>query len=69
MLGEFGLAALCYPIAPLVPSITFTGFSRWMSPELLDVDPDSDDVVVPTVSSDIWALACTIFEVSRLGFV
>ncbi|CAE6467981.1 unnamed protein product [Rhizoctonia solani] len=62
-LGEFGLAALCYPLAPLASSITFTGFSRWMSPELLDIDPDNEDPVVPTTSSDIWALGCTIFEI------
>ncbi|KAG8730697.1 hypothetical protein FRC11_006064, partial [Ceratobasidium sp. 423] len=63
-IGEFGLAALCYPLAPLASSITFTGFSRWMSPELLDVDLDDDDAVtVSTTYSDIWALGCTIFEV------
>ncbi|CAE6509743.1 unnamed protein product [Rhizoctonia solani] len=62
-IGEFGLAALCYPLAPLASAITFTGFSRWMSPELLDVDPDDDALIVSTTFSDIWALGCTIFEV------
>ncbi|EUC54179.1 calcium-independent phospholipase A2-gamma, putative, partial [Rhizoctonia solani AG-3 Rhs1AP] len=62
-IGEFGLTALCYHIAPQVPSIVFTGFSRWMSPELLDLDPDGDVSVDSTLGSDIWALACTIYEI------
>ncbi|CAE6531163.1 unnamed protein product [Rhizoctonia solani] len=62
-IGEFGLAALCYPLAPLASAITFTGFSRWMSPELLDMDPDDDIPLVSSMPSDIWALGCTIFEV------
>lgn len=66
-IGEFGLAALCYHIAPLVPSVTFTGFSRWMSPELFDLGPDGD--VRPTLASDVWALACTMYEVSLIDFV
>jgi serine/threonine protein kinase len=63
-IGEFGLANLCQTIAPLVPSITFTGFSRWRSPELLDIDPDEDSIIVPTKASDIWSLGCTVYEVS-----
>ncbi|KAL5638034.1 hypothetical protein ACGC1H_002339 [Rhizoctonia solani] len=62
-IGEFGLTVLCYHIAPQVPSIAFTGFSRWMSPELLDLNPDGDVSVEATVDSDIWALACTIYEI------
>ncbi|CUA69862.1 Serine/threonine-protein kinase flr-4 [Rhizoctonia solani] len=62
-IGEFGLAALCYPLAPLASAITFTGFSRWMSPELLDMDPDDETPTVPSMPSDIWALGCTIFEI------
>ncbi|CAE6477391.1 unnamed protein product [Rhizoctonia solani] len=62
-IGEFGLAGLCYQTAPFFPSVSFSGFSRWMSPELLDVDPDGDSMVEPTMRSDIWALGCTIHEI------
>lgn len=61
-IGEFGLTALCYRVAPLVPSVIFTGFSRWMSPELFSLDPDGANAH-PTTASDIWALACTLFEI------
>lgn len=63
-IGEFGLAALCHPFAALVPSISFTGLSRWLSPELLDTD--EDDEVTPTTASDVWALGCTMLEVYAL---
>ncbi|KAG9096021.1 hypothetical protein FRC06_009167 [Ceratobasidium sp. 370] len=59
-IGEFGLAALCCPVAADTPSISFSGLSRWMSPELLDIG--IDDEVTPTRESDIWALGCTLFE-------
>ncbi|KAG8794987.1 hypothetical protein FRC12_019314 [Ceratobasidium sp. 428] len=61
VVGEFGLAALCYPFAAHVPSISYTGFSRWLSPELLGYD--ADDIAQPTLASDIWALGCTLFEI------
>lgn len=35
-----------------------------MSPELFDLNLDGKNVL-PTMASDIWALGCTIFEVSR----
>ncbi|CAE6509996.1 unnamed protein product [Rhizoctonia solani] len=60
-IGEFGLAALCYPVALWVPSITFEGFSRWMSPELLELEPEGN--YTPTKESDMWALACVIWEI------
>ncbi|CEL63319.1 putative serine/threonine-protein kinase WNK6 OS=Oryza sativa subsp, japonica GN=WNK6 PE=2 SV=1 [Rhizoctonia solani AG-1 IB] len=63
-IGEFGLAQLCFQEAARFPSVIFSGFSRWMSPELLDVDPDSDDITQPTMASDIWALGCTILEIT-----
>ncbi|EUC55600.1 tyrosine kinase domain protein [Rhizoctonia solani AG-3 Rhs1AP] len=62
-IGEFGLAALCYQISPFVPSISFDGFSRWMSKELLAIDPITKSSLSPTTQSDIWALACTILEI------
>ncbi|KAG8731936.1 hypothetical protein FRC11_001478, partial [Ceratobasidium sp. 423] len=60
-IGEFGLTALCYHVAPLLSTVVFTGFNRWMSPELFDFE--SDSAPAPTVASDIWALACTLFEI------
>ncbi|CAE6427743.1 unnamed protein product [Rhizoctonia solani] len=62
-IGEFGLTALCYHVAPFAPSISFNGFSRWMSPELLSIDPNTGSSVSPNKESDIWALACTILEI------
>ncbi|KAJ1305025.1 hypothetical protein OPQ81_000066 [Rhizoctonia solani] len=60
-IGEFGLTALCYHVAPLLPTVVFTGFNRWMSPELFDFQ--SEGAPAPTVASDMWALACTLFEI------
>ncbi|CAE6510919.1 unnamed protein product [Rhizoctonia solani] len=60
-IGEFGLTALCYHIAPLLSTVVFTGFNRWMGPELFNFELGSTPI--PTVASDIWALACTIFEI------
>ncbi|KAF8599961.1 kinase-like protein [Ceratobasidium sp. AG-I] len=60
-IGEFGLATLCDPFSTLLPSISFVGDSRWMSPELIDVD--IDEPTVPTTRSDIWAIGCTLFEI------
>ncbi|KAH7338423.1 kinase-like domain-containing protein [Rhizoctonia solani] len=60
-IGEFGLTALCYHAAPLLSTVVFTGFNRWMSPELFNFE--SDSIPTPTLASDIWALACTIFEI------
>ncbi|KAG8794239.1 hypothetical protein FRC12_000091 [Ceratobasidium sp. 428] len=61
VVGEFGLAATCYPFAAYAPSISFDGLTRWFSPELLD--DDTDQVPQPTLTSDVWALGCTIYEV------
>lgn len=54
-------------MAPLAPSITFAGFSRWMSPELLDIEPDTEEVISLSQSSDIWAVACTILEAGDMN--
>ncbi|KAG8780198.1 hypothetical protein FRC12_023349 [Ceratobasidium sp. 428] len=62
-IGEFGLSFLTRDFALHAPSISQAGLSRWMSPELVDVDPDTG-TVVPTTASDVWALACTLLEVS-----
>ncbi|KAG6818671.1 hypothetical protein H0H93_002930 [Arthromyces matolae] len=40
------------------------GSIRWQAPELLD--PRRDDIAHNTVQSDIYALACVLYEVSRL---
>jgi serine/threonine protein kinase len=47
----------------LAPSISQVDLSRWMSPEL--VNPDTEEEPRPTTASDVWALACTLFEVSH----
>lgn len=60
-IGEFGLAALCDPFSSFVPSVSLSGLVRWLSPELLDMDLDSE--VKPTTASDIWALGCVFLEV------
>jgi serine/threonine protein kinase len=59
-LGEFGLAMLTQEFLTLAPSVLLTGICRWMSPELLE----SKGKVVGTIASDIWALGCTMYEVS-----
>ncbi|KAG8789952.1 hypothetical protein FRC12_013060 [Ceratobasidium sp. 428] len=61
-IGEFGLSFLARDFALNAPSISQAGLSRWMSPELVDIDPDTG-VVVPTTASDVWALACTLLEI------
>lgn len=62
-IGEFGLAMLTEHFGLLAPSIFREGLTRWMSPELIDPDAE-DEAMVPTTSSDVWALGCTLFEVS-----
>ncbi|KAG9091446.1 hypothetical protein FS749_016541 [Ceratobasidium sp. UAMH 11750] len=58
-LGEFGLAKLTQGFATLAPTISHSGICRWMSPELFD----SDNEIITTRASDIWALGCTLYEV------
>ncbi|KAG9102381.1 hypothetical protein FS749_004167 [Ceratobasidium sp. UAMH 11750] len=58
-LGEFGLAMLAQEFATLVPTVSFDGLCRWMSPELLR----NENALLFTLSSDIWALGCTLFEI------
>lgn len=41
--------------------MSFNGASRWMSPELLDIDVGDD--MMATTASDMWALGCTLLEV------
>ncbi|KAG8715196.1 hypothetical protein FRC09_016826 [Ceratobasidium sp. 395] len=61
-IGEFGLSFLTRDFALHAHSISQAGLSRWMSPELVNIDPDTG-TVVPTTASDIWALACTLLEI------
>ncbi|KAG8716344.1 hypothetical protein FRC08_009594 [Ceratobasidium sp. 394] len=61
LIGEFGLAALCYPFAAYVPSISFADLNRWLSPELFN--NNKDGTIRPTIASDIWALGSTLFEI------
>lgn len=38
-----------------------------MSPELVDFDPEEGEVA-STIASDVWALGCTLLEVSQPMF-
>ncbi|KAF8594491.1 kinase-like protein [Ceratobasidium sp. AG-I] len=60
--GEFGLAAFTRSFALLAPSISYAGLSRWMSPELVNFDPE-EGAPRPTTASDVWALGCTLYEI------
>ncbi|KAG8789956.1 hypothetical protein FRC12_013064 [Ceratobasidium sp. 428] len=60
--GEFGLSLLTRDFALHAPSISQVGLSRWMSPELVDIDPDTG-TIIQTTASDVWALACTLLEI------
>ncbi|KAG8715197.1 hypothetical protein FRC09_016827 [Ceratobasidium sp. 395] len=61
-IGEFGLSFLTRGFALHAPSISQAGLSRWMSPELVDIDPDTG-TIIQTTASDVWALACTLLEI------
>ncbi|CAE6501859.1 unnamed protein product [Rhizoctonia solani] len=57
-LGEFGLSKSVAGFSHLVPSITVTGMTRWMSPEYFnDSEPGLD-----TIPGDIWSFGCTLLE-------
>ncbi|KAG9124119.1 hypothetical protein FRC07_012764 [Ceratobasidium sp. 392] len=60
--GEFGLSFSIRNFALLAPSVSQAGLSRWMSPELVNIDPDVG-IVVLTTASDVWALGCTLMEI------
>ncbi|GAB1520348.1 hypothetical protein RhiTH_003422 [Rhizoctonia solani] len=60
-IGEFGLASLVEGFESFAPSISQGGRVRWLSPELLQTEPDQR--MVPTIESDVWALGCTLFEI------
>ncbi|KAG8779981.1 hypothetical protein FRC12_023626 [Ceratobasidium sp. 428] len=61
-IGEFGLAASTARFSHLVPSISFSGLVRWMSPERLQLEAAGRDEPAST-QSDIWSLGCTIAEI------
>ncbi|KAG9122190.1 hypothetical protein FRC07_001535 [Ceratobasidium sp. 392] len=60
--GEFGLSFSIRDFALLAPAVSQAGLSRWMSPELVNIDPDVG-TMIPTTASDVWALGCTLMEI------
>lgn len=66
-LSDFGLAKIPQDgFGSRFSSNGVTGTIRWMGPELFP-DIRSTDSIIPTrtLSSDIWALGCTLYEVRR----
>ena len=61
--GEFGLASLTRSFTVLAPSISHAGLSHWMSPELVNFDPEIGGAA-STTASDVCTLSCALFEVS-----
>ncbi|KAF8607090.1 kinase-like protein [Ceratobasidium sp. AG-I] len=60
IVGEFGLAVSTMEFPHLVPAVSHTGLVRWLSPEMFG---GREQIVRPTIYSDIWSLGCTLFEV------
>ena len=63
LLSDFGLAGLVEDLAGAEHTTTsMAGSLRWQAPELLLME-DEDTVSPKTLASDVWAFACTVFEV------
>lgn len=60
-IGEFGLTSLVEGFEYYAPEISQDNIIRWWSPELL-----RPKLTTRTTASDIWALGCTLYEVSVL---
>ncbi|KAF8622868.1 hypothetical protein AX15_006708 [Amanita polypyramis BW_CC] len=61
VLGDFGLAGVVDDFAGLQQNTTaLSGSLRWQAPELLAIEDDVD--YNKTLESDVWAFACTAFE-------
>lgn len=68
LLSDFGLAGLVDEIAGQEKNTTTTaGSLRWQAPELLCMEEEDLDGT-KTLASDIWAFACTVFEVCTFKF-
>ena len=67
MLCDFGLAAIEAAAAGTsfvdLPGTSAKGTYRWMAPELIDTNGITDQVL-KSPSRDIFALGCTMLEVS-----
>ncbi|QRV95959.1 Tyrosine kinase domain protein [Ceratobasidium sp. AG-Ba] len=59
--GEFGLSILTSGFAMFAPAVSVAGLSRWMAPELIDIEAEDWKSHV-TIASDTWALGCTLLE-------
>jgi serine/threonine protein kinase len=67
-LSDFGLAGFVDQFAGQEKNTTtLAGSLRWQAPELLCMEEEDLDGS-KTLASDIWAFACTVFEVCTLKF-
>ncbi|QRV77342.1 Serine/threonine-protein kinase [Ceratobasidium sp. AG-Ba] len=62
-LGGFSLALLTEEFSTLAPTISLSGYCRWMSPELFHDRGEGEEGVERTTASDIWAFGCTMYEI------
>ncbi|KAK2467270.1 hypothetical protein APHAL10511_000819 [Amanita phalloides] len=61
LLSDFGLASVVEDYAGAENNTTtLAGSLRWQAPELLSIDDDVSSA--KTLASDVWAFACTAFE-------
>jgi serine/threonine protein kinase len=69
VLTDFGLSQVIEDLSGPSGNTTTTipGTVRWQAPELV-MDDENDQKLQLTFSSDVWAFACTAYEVSR-GFL
>ena len=61
LITDFGLARVMGGGSGYTTS-SVSGSYPWMAPELLM--PSTSDGLIPSKASDVWALGCTVFEVS-----
>jgi serine/threonine protein kinase len=62
-LADFGLASVLYDTGTASDSNLSRGTLRWMAPELL-INDDNSDGGRPSAASDMYALAMVLWEVS-----
>jgi serine/threonine protein kinase len=65
-LTDFGVATVLYNSSTAATTMTGSGVGgtvRWMAPELHEVRPEDGQCARPSVGSDVYALAITLWEV------